>query len=228
MTDPKSPESFQVRVYYEDTDAGGVVFYANYLKFLERARTEWLRDLGINQSGLAVSEQRLFVVKALDMAYRKPARLDDLLPYAAESHDWAALRYTSRSARNATGNCLPKATSKSAVSMLKCGRRNCRPTYAPNWDQFRNNHASHQRHVVAFADFARQRAGPADHADAPGHLDHVLTYIFAKRLAIKRADSQTRRFEDDFWSGGDLSMLQQAVASRRDEQAPWPASSTPA
>lgn len=54
------------------------------------------------------------------------------------------------------------------------------------------------------------------------------TYIFAKRLAIKRADSQTRRFEDDFWSGGDLSMLQQAVASRRDEQAPWPASSTPA
>ncbi|ADP14103.1 tol-pal system-associated acyl-CoA thioesterase [Achromobacter xylosoxidans A8] len=80
MTDPKSAESvLQVRVYYEDTDAGGVVFYANYLKFLERARTEWLRNLGVNQSNLAVSEQRLFVVRSLDMSYRKPARLDDLL-----------------------------------------------------------------------------------------------------------------------------------------------------
>ena len=80
MTDPKSTESLlQVRVYYEDTDAGGVVFYANYLKFLERARTEWLRDLGVNQSDLAVGEQRLFVVRALDMSYRKPAKLDDLL-----------------------------------------------------------------------------------------------------------------------------------------------------
>jgi len=80
VTAPKSPESIlQVRVYYEDTDAGGVVFYANYLKFLERARTEWLRDLGVNQSALAASEQRLFVVHSLDMSYRKPARLDDLL-----------------------------------------------------------------------------------------------------------------------------------------------------
>ena len=62
MTDLKSAESLlQVRVYYEDTDAGGVVFYANYLKFLERARTEWLRNLGVNQSGLAASEQRLFL-----------------------------------------------------------------------------------------------------------------------------------------------------------------------
>ena len=80
MTDPKSAESvLQVRVYYEDTDAGGVVFYANYLKFLERARTEWLRNLGVIQSNLAVSEHRLFVVRSLDMSYRKPARLDDLL-----------------------------------------------------------------------------------------------------------------------------------------------------
>ncbi|KNE25348.1 tol-pal system-associated acyl-CoA thioesterase [Achromobacter spanius] len=80
MTDPKSNESrLQVRVYYEDTDAGGVVFYANYLKFLERARTEWLRGLGVNQSELATREQRLFVVRSLDMSYRKPAKLDDLL-----------------------------------------------------------------------------------------------------------------------------------------------------
>ena len=81
MIEPKStPEAtLTIRVYYEDTDAGGVVFYANYLKFLERARTEWLRELGVEQSALVAREGRLFVVHALDMAYRKPARLDDFL-----------------------------------------------------------------------------------------------------------------------------------------------------
>ncbi|CPM51732.1 thioesterase [Bordetella pertussis] len=80
MTDPKFSESvLDIRVYYEDTDAGGVVFYANYLKFLERARTEWLRGLGVNQSDLAEREHRLFGVHSLDMSYRKPARLDDLI-----------------------------------------------------------------------------------------------------------------------------------------------------
>ncbi|NRF50454.1 tol-pal system-associated acyl-CoA thioesterase [Pseudomonas stutzeri] len=80
VIEPKSAESvLNVRVYYEDTDAGGVVFYANYLKFLERARTEWLRALGVEQSALAESEGRLFVVHSLDMSYRKPARLDDYL-----------------------------------------------------------------------------------------------------------------------------------------------------
>ncbi|NLY63706.1 MAG: tol-pal system-associated acyl-CoA thioesterase [Alcaligenaceae bacterium] len=68
-----------VRVYYEDTDSGGVVFYANYLKFFERARTEWLRTLGINQSELAASENRIFVVVNTQLKYRKPARLDDLI-----------------------------------------------------------------------------------------------------------------------------------------------------
>jgi acyl-CoA thioester hydrolase len=69
----------QIRVYYEDTDAGGVMYYANYLKFFERARTEWLRKLGVQQSVLAASENLLFVVKNVQIQYRKPARLDDLL-----------------------------------------------------------------------------------------------------------------------------------------------------
>jgi acyl-CoA thioester hydrolase len=73
------PFEFNVRVYYEDTDAGGVVFYANYLKFLERARTEWLRALGVNQSDLAARLRRIFVVHSLDMRYARPARLDDTL-----------------------------------------------------------------------------------------------------------------------------------------------------
>ena len=61
------------------TRTPAVVFYANYLKFLERARTEWLRGLGVNSSDLAEREHRLFVVHSLDMSYRKPARLDDLI-----------------------------------------------------------------------------------------------------------------------------------------------------
>ncbi len=68
-----------LRVYYDDTDAGGIVFYANYLKFFERARTEWLRAAGINQQMLAVQEQRIFVVKSTAIDYHAPAKLDDRL-----------------------------------------------------------------------------------------------------------------------------------------------------
>ena len=66
-----------VRVYYEDTDAVGVVYYANYLKFAERARTEMLRALGIEQSGVMANEGLAFVVKRCEIDYVKPARLDD-------------------------------------------------------------------------------------------------------------------------------------------------------
>src|SRR5690606_37292887 len=76
---PDPLSRLDIRVYYEDTDAGGVMYYANYLEFFERGRTEWLRRLGVNQSTLAVRENRIFVVKKLEIQYRKPARLDDLL-----------------------------------------------------------------------------------------------------------------------------------------------------
>jgi acyl-CoA thioester hydrolase len=67
------------RVYWEDTDAGGVVFYANYLKFFERARTEWLRHLGFGQQALREATGAIFVVTDTRVRYRAPARLDDLL-----------------------------------------------------------------------------------------------------------------------------------------------------
>ncbi len=70
---------FQVRVYYEDTDTGGIVFYANYLKFFERARTEWLRSLGIQQGKLRASTGGMFVVAETSVRYLQPARLDDEL-----------------------------------------------------------------------------------------------------------------------------------------------------
>jgi acyl-CoA thioester hydrolase len=70
---------FPIRVYWEDTDAGGIVFYANYLKFFERARTEWLRSLGIEQRSLRESSGGIFVVGETSVRYRQPARLDDEL-----------------------------------------------------------------------------------------------------------------------------------------------------
>lgn len=71
--------SWNVRVYYEDTDAGGVVFYANYLKFFERARTEWLRAAGIGQQELTETHKVIFVVKNTAVDYHAPAKLDDEL-----------------------------------------------------------------------------------------------------------------------------------------------------
>lgn len=67
------------RIYYEDTDTAGVVYYANYLKFAERARTEWLRHLGLEQQGLLDAKGIGFVVTRLDIAYKRPAKLDDIL-----------------------------------------------------------------------------------------------------------------------------------------------------
>lgn len=75
-----------VRVYWEDTDAGGVVFYANYLRYCERARTEWLRSIGINQSDLRLQTGGVFVVRAANIQYKLPARLDDMLTVTASVH----------------------------------------------------------------------------------------------------------------------------------------------
>ena len=80
LTTPNSPIfAFPVRVYWEDTDAGGVVYHARYLHFLERARTEWLRASGFGQNELKTGEGVVFVVHAMDIRFNAPARLDDLL-----------------------------------------------------------------------------------------------------------------------------------------------------
>jgi acyl-CoA thioester hydrolase len=76
--------TWQARVYWEDTDAGGIVYYANYLKFLERARSEWLRSRGISQSALALDPGILFSVVAVEAQYQRPARLDDVLSISCE------------------------------------------------------------------------------------------------------------------------------------------------
>ena len=86
ITHHSSPITFKwpVRVYYEDTDLGGVVYYANYLKFLERARTEWLRALGVEHTALATEHRVIFVVRSIALEYLRPAAFNDELVVTVE------------------------------------------------------------------------------------------------------------------------------------------------
>ena len=85
MTALKQPPfQWPVRVYYEDTDAQGVVYYANYFRFLERARTEWLRALGVDMVALMAEERRIFVVAEVQARFLAPARLNDQLIVSAQ------------------------------------------------------------------------------------------------------------------------------------------------
>lgn len=84
--------SFPVRVYFENTDAGGVVYHAEYLKFLERARTEWLRHLGFDHQALARQHRALFVVSALAIEFVKPARLDDTVAVSVKLESLGKVR----------------------------------------------------------------------------------------------------------------------------------------
>ncbi|MFU8877045.1 MAG: tol-pal system-associated acyl-CoA thioesterase [Wenzhouxiangellaceae bacterium] len=81
MTDPKQGQRavFRYRVYWEHTDAGGVVYHARYLNFLERARSDWLAAIGVNQTGLRKKDGLIFVVTRMEIDFRKPARLEDEL-----------------------------------------------------------------------------------------------------------------------------------------------------
>jgi acyl-CoA thioester hydrolase len=81
---PVSAFSLPVRIYWEDTDAGGIVYYANYFKFMERARTEWLRSLGFEQEPLRLEQNLLFVVVDVEAHFRKPARYGDMLQVTCE------------------------------------------------------------------------------------------------------------------------------------------------
>ena len=99
------PFTFRIRVYWEDTDAAGIVFYANYLKFFERARSEWLRSLGFEQEGLRAGEGIAFVVAETSVRYRLPARLDDVIDLSVEvqHRGQASLEVAQRAMR---GNAL--------------------------------------------------------------------------------------------------------------------------
>ena len=109
--------TFPVRVYWEDTDAGGVVYYANYLRFLERARSEWLRTLGIDQARLRQAERLQFVVVEANIRYHRAAKFDDVLVVTAalESRSGASVTFAQEIRRDtAAGELLVSATVRAA------------------------------------------------------------------------------------------------------------------
>ena len=119
--------TWPVRVYWEDTDAGGIVFYANYLKFFERARTEWLRALGIEQHALKQQSGGMFVVSETNARYLQPARLDDELFVTAELEQAgrAVLTLAQQARLGRSGPLLCEATIRIAwvqADSLKPGR----------------------------------------------------------------------------------------------------------
>lgn len=110
---------FPVRVYYEDTDAGGIVYYANYLKFFERGRTEWLRDLGVEQDGW-LQAGTAFVVRHVVLDLKSPARFNDLLSVTCEvtQQRKASMRFW-QTIRNEAGQLLCTAEVKAACVSIQ-------------------------------------------------------------------------------------------------------------
>jgi acyl-CoA thioester hydrolase len=96
MTPPASPHRFSFRVYYEDTDLAGIVYYANYLRFIERARTEWVREMGIDQGRLKAEAGIVFAVRRVEADYLAPARFDDLLTVETDLVETTAARVVLR------------------------------------------------------------------------------------------------------------------------------------
>ena len=117
------PFSLAIRVYIEDTDAGGRVYYVNYLKYMERARSEWLRRLGFEQQPLR-AQNLLFVVHSLELRYHRPARLDQLLRVTAELVETgrASLLFAQQVLDAASGSCLVSGQVRVAAVAADSGR----------------------------------------------------------------------------------------------------------
>jgi acyl-CoA thioester hydrolase len=123
--------TWRARVYWEDTDGGGIVYYANYLKFLERARTEWLRSFGHVQSELLTEHGIAFAVASVTIEYRKPARLDDELSVTcvARRDGNASVTFAQKIYRR-----TPEDTVAEAIVRVVCvDTRKFRPTRLPDF-----------------------------------------------------------------------------------------------
>lgn len=130
--------AWPARVYWEDTDGGGIVYYANYLRFLERARTEWLRSQGYSQQRLLSDPGILFTVVSLEIGYRSAARLDDELEVTCEPEPQgpASLRFAQRVYRRAVGGRELLAEASVRVACLDA--RTMRPRRLPAFLQERD------------------------------------------------------------------------------------------
>lgn len=123
----RAPFSHAVRVYYEDTDAAGVVYYANYLRFMERARSEWLAARGRAVAELAQGAAIVFVVTHADVAFRQPARLGDLLDVGVDVVEQGRARWVVRQPIRRGGELIVDAT----VTLAAVDRTTLRPRRIP-------------------------------------------------------------------------------------------------
>ncbi len=130
-----------IRVYYEDTDAGGVVYYANYLKFYERARTEWLRQLQVDQIIVAQEHDALFAVRHVEVDYLRAARLDDVLTVTAQVKDMrrasiffeqTIVRGAERISSASVRICCVRASNFTACEVPPFIRERLSPTQSPS------------------------------------------------------------------------------------------------
>jgi len=132
-TDGAGVFRWRLRVYYEDTDAGGIVYYANYLKFFERCRTEWLRALGIDQTALARETGVQFVVRSAACEFRRPARLDDALLATARVArlGGASLVFAQTLLRDAGAPGEPALLAEATIRVACVAARNLAPVPLP-------------------------------------------------------------------------------------------------
>jgi acyl-CoA thioester hydrolase len=131
-----SPFRWASRVYWEDTDGGGIVYYGNYLRYLERARTEWLRSLGFSQRELAEEPGVLFAVVSLNIEYRRPAKLDDELVITCEPavEGAATIRFAQQIYRSAGAALTKDALLVEASVRVACvDARTLRPKRLPEF-----------------------------------------------------------------------------------------------
>lgn len=135
------PFSLSLPVYWEDTDAGGVVYHASYLRFLERARSEWLRALGVSQQALKSEHDRVFAVRAMQVDFRLPARLDDRLRVQVDSVQTgrASLLFAQSILREQAGGDALLLTATVKAACLSAGE--FRPQAIPVWLRERLNEA---------------------------------------------------------------------------------------
>jgi len=123
--------SMPVRVYYEDTDAGGIVYYANWLRYFERARTDWLRALGAEHTRLAEQAGVVFVVREIAVDYRQPARLDDLLEIEVRLIEARRASWTLWQCARLDGQSEPLVAATVRIAAIR--RDDGRPTGFPRW-----------------------------------------------------------------------------------------------
>jgi acyl-CoA thioester hydrolase len=131
---PASEFAWPTRVYYEDTDSGGVVYYANYLKFMERARTEWLRHRGFSQQQLVEAHGFVFAVVEIEVKYKKPARLDDelLVSCVPQPEGRASMRFIQRVTRAKPGEA-PELMAEGNVRVVCVDAKDFRPRALPEF-----------------------------------------------------------------------------------------------